>query len=59
MHFNTVAYGGVEKEDYSFSFSAETGELYSRSVPKLAPEYIEMSRNEFIYFSQTDHMVSS
>ena len=48
-----------KKEDYSFSFSAETGKLYSRSVPKLAPKYIEMSRNEFIYFSETDHMVSS
>ena len=48
-----------KKEDYSFSFSAETGKLYLRSVPKLAPMYIEMSRNECIYFSETDPMVSS
>ena len=48
-----------EKEDYSFSFSAETGKLYSRSVLKLAPKYIEMSRNAVIYFSESDHMVSS
>ena len=54
MHFNES-----KKENYSFSFSAETGKLYSRSVPKLAPKYIEMSRNEFIYFNETDHMVSS
>ena len=47
------------KEDYSFSFSAEIGKLYSRSVLKLAPKYIEMSRNELINFSETDHMVSS
>ena len=59
MHFNTVAYDRVEIEDYSFSFSADTGKLYSRSVPKLAPKYIDMSRNEFIYFSETDHMISS
>ena len=45
-----------KKEGYSFSFSAETGKLYSRSVPKLAQKYIEMSRNEFIYFNETDHV---
>ena len=49
----------TKKEGYSFSFSSETGKPYYRNIPKLAQKYIEMSRNEFINFCKTDHMVSS
>ena len=48
-----------KKEGSSFSFSSETGKLYSKCVPKLAQKYIEMSRNEFIHFCETAHLVSS
>ena len=32
----------LRKEALSFSFYSETGKLYSRTVPKLAPNYIEI-----------------